>query len=73
MLSAVRDGVESLKGSHRIGEGRIFLKTAPASLIKTYRMNLFSVRSISLDSSFKHNFILCLPLSLGKDHCLLAL
>jgi hypothetical protein len=63
---------ESSMGSHRMGDGN-FLKTAPVSLIKTYRMNLFSARSISLDSTFKHNFILCLPLSLGKAHCLLAL
>ncbi len=47
---AVRGGAESLKGSHKMGDGRIFLKTfAPLSFIKTFRMDLISARSISLD------------------------
>jgi hypothetical protein len=41
------------KGSHRMGDGPIFLKTsAPLSLMKTYRMNLPPARSISLDNTF---------------------
>ncbi len=43
------------KGSHRIGNGRIFLKktSAPLSSIKAFQMNLISAGSISLDSTFK--------------------
>jgi hypothetical protein len=50
----VGDGAVTLKGRHRMGDGRIFLKTfAPLSLINTYRMCL-----ISLESSFNtRNFI----------------
>jgi hypothetical protein len=34
---AIRGGVESLKGAHRMGDGQIFLKTsAPLSLIKAF-------------------------------------
>jgi hypothetical protein len=40
-----------------MGDGLIFLKTpAPLSLIKTFRMNLISAGSISLDSTFKISF-----------------
>jgi hypothetical protein len=43
----------TLKGSQRMGGGRIFLKTfRPLSLIKTYRMSIISAGSISLDSTF---------------------
>jgi hypothetical protein len=50
----VRDGAVTLKGSHKMGDGRIFLKTsAPLSLMTTYRMCLILARSISLDSTFK--------------------
>ncbi len=52
--TVVRDGVVSLKGFHRTGDGRIFLKTsAPLSLIKTFRINTISAGSISLDCTFK--------------------
>jgi hypothetical protein len=45
---------KTLKGSHRRWDGLIFLKTsAPHSLMTTYRMNLISAGSISLDSTFK--------------------
>jgi hypothetical protein len=41
----------TLKGSHRIGDGPIFLKIpAPYSLTTIYRMNLISARSIPLDN-----------------------
>jgi hypothetical protein len=37
------DGAESLKGSHRMGDGPIFLKTSPPhSLMTTYRRKLLS-------------------------------
>ncbi len=46
---------ESLKGSHKMGDGRIFLKTsALLSLIKTFLMNLISAGPISVDSTFKN-------------------
>ncbi len=52
--TAVRRGAKSLKGSHRMGNGQIFLKTsAPLSLTKAFRMSLISAGSISLDSIFK--------------------
>jgi hypothetical protein len=45
----VRDGALTLKGSHRMGDGRIFQKIyAPLSLMKAFRMNLISAGSISL-------------------------
>jgi hypothetical protein len=45
-------GAESLKGSHGMGDERIFFKTtAPLSLMTTYRMSLISAGSISLDST----------------------
>ncbi len=47
----VWDGPESLQGSHRMGDGLIFL-----SLMKTYRMSLISARSISLDSTFNVDY-----------------
>jgi len=41
--TAVQGGVKSLKGSLRMWERRIFLKTSPPlSLIKAFRMNLIS-------------------------------
>ncbi len=46
-------GAVALKGSHRMGDGRFFLKTsapAPLSLMTTYWMSLIS--AISLDSTF---------------------
>ncbi len=44
-----------LKGSHRMGDGRIFIKktSAALSLIKAFRINLISTWSISLDSACK--------------------
>ena len=49
MPTAVRGSAESLKGSHRMGDGGIFLTTsAHLSLINAYRKNL-----IWLDSIFK--------------------
>jgi hypothetical protein len=49
------NGAVTLKGSHRMGGGRIILITsAPLSLINTYRISLISAGSISLDSTFKH-------------------
>jgi len=51
--TSVRGNAEFLKGSQKLGDGSIFLKTsAPHSLMTTYRMNLL-FRSISLDSNFK--------------------
>jgi hypothetical protein len=54
---AVRSGAESLKGSLRLLDRRIFLKSlAPLSLIKAFRINLISAESISQDNTFKlHN------------------
>jgi hypothetical protein len=41
------------------GRGAFFLKTsAPLSLIKTFRMNLISAGSISLDSIFEGLFLI---------------
>jgi hypothetical protein len=55
--TAVRNGAESLKGSHRMGDGPIFLKaSSPHSSMTTYRMNLLSAKSISLDSTFNLAF-----------------
>jgi hypothetical protein len=52
--TGVRDGDVTLKGSHRIGDGPIFLKiSAPLSLSKALRMNLISAGSISMDRTFK--------------------
>ncbi len=43
----------ALKGSHSMGDGRIFLKTGrDTSFNKIYRMSLISTGSISLDSTF---------------------
>jgi hypothetical protein len=48
----------SLKGSHSMGDGRIFLKSCrDALLIKIYRTSLISTGSISLDSTFKLLFL----------------
>ncbi len=48
-----KDALWTLKGCHRMGDGPIFLNTsAPHSLMTTYRINLLSARSISLDSTF---------------------
>jgi hypothetical protein len=48
--TAVLDGAVTLKGSLN---GRFFLKICmPHSLMTTYRMNLISAGSISLDSTF---------------------
>ncbi len=52
-----RDGAKSLKGSHWMREGKIFLKiSAPLSFVNTYRLSLFSAGSISMDSTFKSLF-----------------
>ncbi len=47
----------TLKGSHSMGDRRIFLKKPAATLplIKIYRMSLISTGSISLDSTFKES------------------
>ncbi len=51
--TGVRDVAVTLKGSHSEGDGQIFLKiSAPHSSMTTYRMNLISAGSISLDSTF---------------------
>jgi hypothetical protein len=51
----MRDGAVTLKGSHRMGDGPIFLKTSAShSLMKSFQMNLLSARSIALDSTFKY-------------------
>ncbi len=48
----------TLKCSHRMGNGRIFLKFyTPLSLIKTFRMKLILAGFISLDSTFNSNFL----------------
>jgi hypothetical protein len=48
-----------LKGLSQDGGGWTFLKTStPLSLINTYRVNLISPRSISLDSTFKRGKII---------------
>ncbi len=41
------------KGSHRMGDGPIFLKT--------YEMKLFSARSVLLDSNFNGLFVIVFP------------
>jgi hypothetical protein len=47
----------NLKGTHRMGDGPIVVKTsAPHSLMTTYPMNLLSARSITLDSTLKGIF-----------------
>ncbi len=44
---------EICKGSHWLGDGRIFLKiSAPLSFINTYQRNLISIGSNSLDTTF---------------------
>jgi hypothetical protein len=51
----LRDGASTvtLNGSHSMGDGRIFLKiSVPHSLMPTYRMNLISAESTSLDDTF---------------------
>ncbi len=49
--TAVRDVGESLKGSHRMGDKRIFLIIfAPHSLMTTFRMKLLSAMQIHLAS-----------------------
>ncbi len=54
LANQTRWHTKTLKGSHRRGGGLIFLKTsAPHSLMMTYRMNIISAGSISLDSTFK--------------------
>ncbi len=43
--TAVQVGAETLKGSHRMGDGRIFLKTSAAlSLIRAFQMSLILCR-----------------------------
>ncbi len=57
--ATVRGGFESLMGSCRVGDIRIFLKTsAPLSLIKVFRMNLILAWSISLDNIFDSVFFM---------------
>ncbi len=52
--TAAQDGAVTLNGSHSMGDGRIFLQiSVPYSLMTTYRMNLISAGSVSLDSTFK--------------------
>jgi hypothetical protein len=54
--TAVQVGAETLKDSHRMGDGRIFQKTsALLSLIRAFQMRLILAGSISLDtdSTFK--------------------
>ncbi len=54
--TTVRGGAESLKCSHKIEDGQIFLKTSAShSLMTTYRIKLLSTRSISLGSTFKRS------------------
>jgi hypothetical protein len=55
IANSCTSGAESLYDSHSMwGEGLIFLETsAPHSFMTTYQMNIFSARSISLDSTFK--------------------
>ncbi len=49
----IRKRTNTLKGSQKMGGGRIFLKpSSHLSLMKTCRMSLISARSISLDSTF---------------------
>ncbi len=44
---------ESLRGCHRMGDGRNFLKTSvPLYFINTYQMSLILARSILLDGAF---------------------
>ncbi len=51
----VRGGANFLKGSHRIGDGRILLKTSvPHSLINIYLLKFLLTRSISVTSTCKH-------------------
>jgi hypothetical protein len=53
----VWNGAVTVKGSYRMGDGRIFIKTStPLSSINTYGMSLISVGSISLDGTFKCTF-----------------
>jgi len=53
LSTAVQDDTESLKGSHKMGDGQISTKfSAPLSLINTYQMNVISAGSFSLDSTF---------------------
>ncbi len=53
--SCIRSVAESyMQGSYRMVDGSIHMKTsAPHSLMTTNRLNLLSVSSISLDSTFK--------------------
>jgi hypothetical protein len=52
----VQYGTVALKGSHKMGDGPIFLKTsAPLSLMTTYRMSLILAGSISLDSTWEED------------------
>ncbi len=52
--TAVQDGTESLKGSHRKGDGPMFLKTSmPLPLIRCFRMRPFLARSMALNWTFK--------------------
>jgi hypothetical protein len=54
--TAVLGGAESLKGSQRLGDGRISLKTsAHLSLVKVFRMYLISAGSNSLGNTFKNS------------------
>ncbi len=52
-----------------MGDGPLFLKTStPHSLMTTYRINLLSARSLSLDSTFKEKFTLALGAVHGSDY-----
>ncbi len=50
--TAIRGVVESLKVSQRMGRAKLLNISAPLSLIKSFRMRLLLVRSISLDCTF---------------------
>jgi hypothetical protein len=69
--TAAQDGAVTLNGSHGMGDrGIFFLKISePHSFMTTYRMNLISAGSLSLDSTFKKTevaalliFLLIFPL-----------
>ncbi len=53
LLYIVQDGTVALKGSHRIGDGRIFSKNLRASLF--YDESLILAGSISLDSTWEED------------------
>jgi hypothetical protein len=57
LLYIVQDCTVALKGSHRMGDRRIFSKNlrASLSLMTTYRMSLVLAGSISLDSTWEED------------------